>query len=157
MPVEYVWTDGANEDFRRFYLITEQYYNSVAGGKKNRERFIPYNLSSAVEDVLLVYEDGRAAACAGLKRYSEEEAEIKRVWVEPEYRGRHIATEMMRKIEEKARMKGYKRTVLQTRETMADAVALYTGLGYRRTACYPPYDRLEGAVCFAKDLRAGRP
>ena len=152
MSLRFVWTDGGNEEFRHFYLITEQYYNRIVGGEENREQFIPYNLSAAVEDVLLVYQDDHAIACAGLKKYSEKDAEIKRVWVEPAYRGRHIASMMMRRIEERALMKGYQRTILQTRETMADAVGLYTGLGYRLIDNYPPYDKLEDAICFAKVL-----
>ena len=152
MALRFVWTDGKHEAFRHFWLVTEQYYNTLAGGEDNRKQFIPYNLSSAVEDVLLVFLNDRPVACCGLKRYSETDAEIKRVWVEPDCRGRHIASLMMAKIEERAAMKGYRRTILQTREIMTDAVALYTGLGYRRTANYPPYDRMDGAVCFAKDL-----
>ena len=152
MPLEFVWTDGENEDFRHFYLITEQYYSRIVGGEENRKAFIPYNLSSAVEDVLLVYDRDRAVACAGLKRYSGSDAEVKRVWVEPEYRNRHIASQMMARIEEKAKEKGYSRTILQTREIMRDAVGLYTGLGYRLIGNYPPYDQLEGAICFAKVL-----
>ena len=152
MAMRLIWTDGGNADFRHFWLVTEQYYNEIAGGEENRKAFIPYNLSSAVEDVLVVYEDGRAVACAGLKKYSDAEAEIKRVWVEPAYRGRRIATMMMARVEEKAMMKGYRKAILQTRETMKDAVRLYMKLGYHLIANYPPYDRLEGAVCFAKVL-----
>jgi ribosomal protein S18 acetylase RimI-like enzyme len=152
MAVSYIWTDGENPAFRHFWRVTEEYYNRVAGGAENRRQFMPYNLSSAVEDVLLVFEDGRPAACAGLKPYSGTDAEVKRVWVEPEFRGRGIASRMMELLEEKAREKGYRRTILQTREAMADAVGLYTRLGYRRIGNYPPYDRLGGAVCFARDL-----
>jgi ribosomal protein S18 acetylase RimI-like enzyme len=105
-----------------------------------------------VEDVLLVYQNNVPAACAGLKRYSDTDAEVKRVWVDPAYRGHRIATLMMAILEDKAKAKGYRRTVLQTREIMKDAVALYTKLGYQRIDNYPPYDKLEGAVCFAKEL-----
>ena len=152
MALNFRWTDGEDKDFRHFRFVTEQYYSEIVGGEENRKDFIPYNLSSAIEDVLVVYEDGRAVACAGLKKYSETEAEIKRVWVEPAYRGRRIATMMMARIEEKAMMKGYRKVILQTREIMEDAVRLYTKLGYHLISNYPPYDKLEGAVCFAKVL-----
>ena len=42
---------------------------------------------------------------------------------------------------------------LECREIMKDAVGLYTRLGYHLIAGYPPYDKLEGAVCFAKELK----
>ena len=112
MSLKFVWTDGENEDFRHFWLVTEQYYSALVGGEENRKQFIPYNLSSAVEDVMLVYEEDQAVACSGLKKYSASDAEIKRVWVDPAYRSRHIATMMMVKIEERAKARGFRRTIL---------------------------------------------
>ncbi|MBP5581554.1 MAG: GNAT family N-acetyltransferase, partial [Ruminococcus sp.] len=90
--------------------------------------------------------------CAGLKRYSDCDVEIKRVWVENEYRGMHIASTMMDMLEKMAAEQGFARTILQTREIMTAAVSLYKERGYYQIDNYPPYDRLEGAVCFAKDL-----
>ena len=90
MALRFTWTDGNDKVFRDFYLITEAYYSRIVGGEENRRQFIPYNLSSAVEDVLLVYRNGTPVGCAGLKRYSDTDVEIKRVWVEPACRGRHV-------------------------------------------------------------------
>ena len=152
MPVEYRWTDGKDEDFRRFYLETEAYYSSIVGGLKNRQAFVPHNLSEAVSYVIIAGIKGKAVGCAGLKAYSDSDAEIKRVWVERDCRRNHIADEMMDRIEGKARELGFRRTILQTRPIMKDAVALYLKRGYRRIDNYPPYDRLDGAVCYAKEL-----
>ena len=150
--MEYVWIDGNNEDFQRFYLKTEEYYSRIVGGKKNREGFIPYNLSESISDVLIAYSDGKAVGCAGLKRYSDQDVEIKRVWVEPEWRGKHIATGLMDQIEDQARKMGFKRAILQTRPIMPDAVGLYENRGYVLIGNYPPYDKLEGAICMALNL-----
>ena len=150
--IEYIWTDAENDDFRRFYLVTEEYYNSLVGGRSNRSGFVPYNLSDSIHDVLIAYIKGTAVACAGLKRYSDSDAEIKRVWVEPGYRREHIASAMMDLVEKRAAAQGFARTVLQTREIMTASVSLYKNRGYFLIDNYPPYDRLEGAVCFAKDL-----
>ena len=148
----YVWTNGNDEIFKRFYLITEEYYSSVVGGVENRKSFIPYNLSLNIEIVLLVFCNNIPVACSGLKKYSNHDVEIKRVWVEPEYRGNHIATKMMNILENKAKQSGFSRIILQTREIMSNAVKLYTGLGYNQIENYPPYDKLEGAICFAKKI-----
>lgn len=152
MQVQYRWTDGKDEDFRRFYLKTEEYYSRIVGGVQNRRAFVPYNLSDTISDVIVAGMDGAAVGCAGLKAYSESDAEIKRVWVEPDYRGNHIADEMMNRIEKRAKELGFRRTILQTRPIMRDAVGLYRKRGYYPIDNYPPYDRLDGAVCFAKDL-----
>lgn len=121
--IEYGWTNGKNEDFQRFYLITEEYYCNIVGGIKNRSSFVPYNISDSIRDVAIAYYDGIAIGCAGLKRYSDNDIEVKRVWVEPGYRGRHIAADLMEMLENRAKQQGFQR-----------------------------YDKLEGAICFAKDL-----
>ncbi len=150
--IRYEWADGNNSDFQRFYLATEEYYSSIVGGEKNRKGFIPYNISQNIGIDFIAYIDDMAVGCAGLKSYSDTDAEIKRVWVEPVYRRRHIAVDMMQMIESKAKEQHFTRTILQTREAMAEAVLLYEKLGYNRIENYPPYDKLEGAVCYAKDL-----
>lgn len=150
--IEYLWTNGMHEDFQRFYLITENYYSEIVGGEEHRKSFIPFNISDAIHDVIIAYMDGIAIGCAGLKKYSESDIEVKRVWVEPEYRGNHIASDLMKRIESKAKEQGYQRTILQTREIMTDAVGLYKKLGYHQISNYPPYDEMDGAICFAKEL-----
>ena len=152
MQMSFRWTDGNNRDFQRFYLITEEYYNQLVGGAENRKAFAPFNISESISDVLIAYDGNTAIGCAGLKRYSGNDAEIKRVWVEPAYRRYHIAQEMMGLLKKKAKENGFTRLILQTREIMAEAIHLYEKLGYSRIRNYPPYDRMEGAVCFAKDL-----
>ncbi|MDE7367364.1 MAG: GNAT family N-acetyltransferase [Lachnospiraceae bacterium] len=150
--IEYLWTNGMHEDFQRFYQITENYYSEIVGGEEHRKSFIPFNISDAIHDVIIAYMDGIAIGCAGLKKYSESDIEVKRVWVEPEYRGNHIASDLMKRIESKAKEQGYQRTILQTREIMTDAVRLYKKLGYYQISNYPPYDEMDGAICLAKEL-----
>ena len=152
MRIEYNWTDGNDGDFHKFYLKTEEYYSGIVGGLKNREAFVPYNISESISDVLIASVSEAAVGCAGLKAYSDNDVEIKRVWVEPGFRGNRIASEMMDALEAKARELGFKRAILQTRPQMEDAVHLYTKRGYIQIDNYPPYDKLEGAICFAKDL-----
>ena len=152
MKIDYRWTDGNDEDFRKFYLKTEEFYSSIVGGLKNREAFVPYNLSESISDVLIASVDGVAVGCAGLKAYSDSDVEIKRVWVDPECRGNHISSAMMDALEQRAAELGFGRAILQTRPQMEAAVHLYTKRGYELIDNYPPYDKLEGAICFAKRL-----
>ena len=152
MKIDYKRTDGSNEDFHKFYLKTEEFYSSIVGGLKNRAAFVPYNISESITDVLIASVSGVAVGCAGLKAYSDSDVEIKRVWVDPEFRGNHISTAMMDALEKKASELGFKRAILQTRPQMEEAVHLYTKRGYVLIENYPPYDKLDGAVCYAKDL-----
>lgn len=152
MKIDYKWTNGRNEDFQKFYLKTEEFYSSIVGGLKNRAAFVPYNISESITDVLIASVSGVAVGCAGMKANSDSDVEIKRVWVDPEFRGNHISTVMMDELEKKAVELGFKRAILQTRPQMEEAVHLYTKRGYVLIDNYPPYDKLEGAICFAKEL-----
>lgn len=148
--IEYRWTNGKNEDFQRFYLITEEYYSKIVGGIKNRSSFVPYNISDSITDVAIAYYDGIAIGCAGFKRYSDDDVEVKRVWVEPDYRGRHIAANLMEMLEIRAKQQGFQRTILQTREIMVAAVKLYLKRGYYQIDNYPPYDKFWGGNLFCE-------
>lgn len=150
--IEFRWTDGANSDFQVFYQITEDYYSSLVGGEKNRKGFVPFNASAEIPDVLIAYSQSKAVGCAGLKRYDDKSSEIKRVWVQPENRGQRIASRMMQLVEQKAKEQGFARVILQTRPQMTEAVGMYTKRGYKLIENYPPYDKLIGAVCYAKEL-----
>ena len=150
--IDYRWTDGYDKDFQLFYIKTEEYYSKIVGGTEKRSGFIPHNLSESISDVLIARLDDIPVGCTGLKPYSDRDVEIKRVWVEPNYRGRHIATEMMNIIENKAREMGFSRAILQTRSIMMDAVSLYKERGYELIENYPPYDKLDGAMCMALKL-----
>ena len=152
MDIDFRWTDGRDIAFHDFYLKTEEFYSSIVGGRKNREAFIPYNISEAISDVLIAEVDGKAVGCGGLKMYSKNAIEIKRLWVEPEYRGNHIASELMERLEERAEREGCTRLILQTRPQMEEAVSLYKKRGYKLIDNYPPYDKLEGAICFEKRI-----
>ena len=150
--ITYTWTSVTNSDFQMFYQITEDYYSSLVGGVSKRKGFVPYNASAQIPDVLIAYDDGKAVGCAGLKRYNDKSTEIKRVWVQPEYRRQHIADKMMQLVEQKAKEQGFARVILQTRPQMTEAVGMYTKRGYKLIENYPPYDKLVGAVCYAKEL-----
>ena len=41
---------------------------------------------------------------------------------------------------------------LMTRERMGYAIKLYEGLGYKRIENYPPYQHMDDAVCYAKEM-----
>lgn len=73
-----------------------------------------------------------AVGCAGLKRRGAAEAEVKRVWVAPEMRGRGLARRLMAAIEARAQRLGITRLLLDTNSALAEAVALYGATGWAR-------------------------
>ena len=94
---------------------------------------------------------GQAAGCITLRRFDASTGEVKRLWVRPSFRGRGLARELVQRVLDSAREVGYSRLVLDTLDTMTDAMALYRSMGFRDIEPY--YDNpLPGPVYMALDL-----
>jgi drug/metabolite transporter (DMT)-like permease/GNAT superfamily N-acetyltransferase len=85
---------------------------------------------------LVAYEDGRAVACGGIRPLDDGSAEVKRMYVIPEARGRGIGARLLRRLEDEARRLGYRRLRLDTGARLTAAQALYRGAGYSEIADY---------------------
>ena len=74
---------------------------------------------------MIVYsKDDVPVACSGLKEHGNGDVEIKRVWVQPPFRGHHLATFMIHELEYFAHEHGYRKAVLMTRERMDYAITI---------------------------------
>lgn len=79
---------------------------------------------------LLMREDGRAVACGGVRALGTGVAEIKRMYVVPEARGRGLGRRMLAALEDEARALGYATLRLDTAEPLREARELYHASGY---------------------------
>jgi GNAT superfamily N-acetyltransferase len=86
---------------------------------------------------LLARLDGSPAGCVGLRVLSSDIAEIKRMFVRPEARGRGGGSQLLRAVEEAARELGATSTRLDTRHDLIEARSLYARHGYVEI---PPYN-----------------
>jgi ribosomal protein S18 acetylase RimI-like enzyme len=78
--------------------------------------------------------------------------EIKRMYVEPAFRGRGIGRRILAALEERGREAGYKRMWLETGTSQPEAVSLYEAAGYRRIAPYGFYRFDPRSLCYEKVL-----
>jgi ribosomal protein S18 acetylase RimI-like enzyme len=87
--------------------------------------------------LLLDLQDQRPAGCAGLHDWHDGVAEMKRLYVRPEFRGRGLARALTLVALAEARAIGYRAVRLDTiGATMQPAIALYRELGFREIAPY---------------------
>lgn len=87
--------------------------------------------------LLLSIEDGRAAGCVGLHEWDGSAAEMKRLFVRPDFRGRGLGRALTDAALAEARAIGYRSVRLDTIPSlMGPAVAMYRELGFREIAPY---------------------
>ena len=82
--------------------------------------------------MMLARRDGSPIGCGGIRMEDAATAELKRMYVVPEERGRGIAAELVARLERMAAERGATRMVLDTTPRMETAVRLYQRLGYVR-------------------------
>ena len=85
---------------------------------------------------LVVRLDGRTVGCGGLQRIADDTAEVKRMWIDPEVRGRGLARMLLAALEDRAREYGYRRIALDTNAELTEAMALYSAAGYAEVERY---------------------
>ena len=105
------------------------------------------------------YRDGRPVACGGWRAKERDadglrdgDAELKRMYVVPEARGRGYARAVLRHLEETAVAAGRTRLVLETGTLQPEAIALYTSEGYAEIRKFGYYKDHEQSVCMGKEL-----
>lgn len=73
----------------------------------------------------LVYYHGKPAGCIGLRKINDCDCEMKRLYVRPEYRGKHIDEYLVSEIIRDAKEAGYSHMLLDTLPFLKSAINLY--------------------------------
>lgn len=90
--------------------------------------------------LVLASVDGEPAGCGGLVKITETDAELKRVYVAPGFRGTGVGRAVSEWLLREAARAGYRRAVLSTKESWTAAINLYRGLGF---AAIPPFREIK--------------
>jgi putative acetyltransferase len=93
----------------------------------------------------LAWHNGEVAGCAALRPLADDMAEMKRLYVRPRYRGRHLGRFLAETAITRARNAGYRGVRLDTLPSMGEAIILYHTLGFRATEAYC-YNPVPGAM-----------
>ena len=105
--------------------------------------------------LLLARTGSEVAGCVGLRKLRDDISEMKRLYVRPEFRGRHIGRHMAEEIVRRARELGYRTLVLDTLGTMEAAQGLYVSMGFKPATSYY-VNPLPNVKYYSLDLRQGR-
>ncbi len=108
---------------------------------------------------LIGYLDGVPVATGGWRAmdtspegHSDGDAEIKRMYVVPEARGRGLARRILAELEAGATAAGRLRMVLETGTKQPEAIALYVSCGYTPVRKFGLYRDEPLSRCYGRDL-----
>jgi ribosomal protein S18 acetylase RimI-like enzyme len=105
--------------------------------------------------LLLAKAGGQTAGCVGLRKLRDDICEMKRLYVRPEFRGRHLGRRMAEDIARRGRGLGYRTLVLDTLGTMEAAQKLYLSMGFKPATSYY-VNPLPNVKYFSLDLQPDR-
>ena len=101
---------------------------------------------------LVAYRGDDPVACGAIRLEGSHTAEIKRMYVVPDARGRGISRLLLAALEAEGRKLGARRLVLETGERQTEALALYERTGFVRIPRFGEYVSSPLSVCMAKEL-----
>jgi putative acetyltransferase len=143
-------TNSENQDFRRLLIFLDQYLSEKDGD--DHAFYAQYNKLDTIKEVIVAYKDGVAAGCGAIKQYANGIAEVKRMYVHPEYRRQGIASQVLIDLEEWAKELHYESLILETGKKQTEAIQLYKNCGYVVIENYGQYAGVEDSLCLQKQL-----
>jgi len=141
-------TDSDNEDFRELVALLDADLQIRDGAEHSF--YAQFNKIDKIRHVVVAYEDKKAVGCGAFKKYSADAAEIKRMFVRPENRGRGIAGQILTELESWAKELNYSKCILETGVKQPEAIRLYQKSDYEIIPSYGQYLNVENSVCMRK-------
>lgn len=101
--------------------------------------------------LLLAYDADKPVACIAVRRLGEDVAELKRMFVNPAYRGHQLGKRLMAGALAEAKDLNYRSIRLDTVPDMQSAIKLYQAFGFVEIEAYR-YNPVPGAIYMEKVL-----
>jgi len=143
-------------DFENGKRLFQQYIQSLDFelnfqdvNRELKEIATEYNYPTGV--LLLIYDGDQAIACAGVRKIDTHIAELKRMFVDPAYRGHQLGQQLLQMAIDEARQLGYHSIRLDTVPQMRSAIKLYKAAGFYEIEPYR-FNPIPGAIYMEKKL-----
>lgn len=155
--MEFKRTGGQDKDFMENCRLLDQDLDRRVGKVIKRDKYKQYNQLNKVQEAIVVYQGGQAIGGGAIRRYDDKTAELKRVFVRPEFQGQGIGSKLVSLLMEWAAELGYRRMILETGALLAESCAVYKKLGFQVIPNYGPYVDMPESLCMGRDLEEPQP
>lgn len=143
-------TQSTNPDF--ISLVKQLDEDLAERDGKEHGFYAQFNNLTAIQHVVVAYEEGIPVACGAMKELDNNSMEIKRMYTKPTQRAKGLASQVLGELETWAKESGYRICRLETGKRQPEAIAMYLKNGYVQIANYGQYAGIENSVCFEKKL-----
>jgi GNAT superfamily N-acetyltransferase len=141
---------ASSPDFRMLAAKLDEYYFELVGDIQNR--YAEVNRPENMTALAVAYENDTPIACGAWKRIDATTAELKRLYVLPQFRRKGVARSLIASLEADAAAAGIRRMILETAVDTTDSHRLYLSAGYRIMDYYGSPAGENNCLCFHKIL-----
>ena len=145
--MQLIRTNSENQDFKKLSALFDDYLVDIDGEEKD---FFAFYNNVQLDTVLVVYENSDVVGCGAFKKFDENTAEIKRMFVHPNHRNKGIASYILNELELWANELSFSSFILETSQTLTSAIILYEKKGYKLISNYGQYIGVENSICMKK-------
>ena len=151
-----IYREAVLGDMEGVRLLIREYVASMGldlsfQGLEEELESLPGKYAQPHGALIVAEADGALCGCVALRKIGDGICEMKRLFVKDSQKGKGIGRELVRRIIEEGREKGYRTMRLDTLSTMKSALKLYGAFGFRETDAYV-FNPIEGAVYLEKSL-----
>ena len=139
-----------NADFRQLIAELDEDLNSRYG--ELQKQYNGFNRVEKIDTVVIARIENQAVGCGCFKPFDNKSVEIKRIFLQKNFRGQGIADALLKELEASAVELGYTSAVLETGKGQPEAIRFYAKLGYAPTPNYGEYIGNENSVCMKKEI-----
>jgi len=125
---------------------------AIYGNDGGAGSFSPDDVLVACGAMLIARLNGEPVGCGAIRPMEASVAEVKRMYVGPQARGRGIGRMILHELEAVARRMGYSHVRLETGNRQSEAIKMYETSGYERINCYGQYADNPLSLCFEKRI-----
>lgn len=141
-------TNSENTDFQSLVIELDKDLRIRDG--EDHAFFAQFNKIDNLKQVVVAYWNETPVGCGAVKHYNETTMEVKRMYVQPEYRGRGVASQVLAELEKWCQELNYGKCILETGYKQPEAIGLYKKSQYTVIPNYGQYEGVESSVCFEK-------
>ena len=143
-------TNSDHTDFRTLVVALDADLQARYG--EQQQFFSQFNKLDHIHHVIVAYNNNEPVGCGAFKEYERGVAEIKRMFVQVQQRGKGIAGLILAELEQWAAAEGYHTCILETAIKQPEAIRVYEREGYIRIPNYGQYIGVEISLCMQKQI-----